>query len=66
MRPRILGFLTVGRMLFSMFSVSVALCCAGSGVNRVVVVLVGQVFYCSGWSCGGMRLCVYGFALNFA
>ena len=39
MRPRILGFLTVGRMLFSMFSVSVVLCCAGSGVNRVVVVL---------------------------
>ena len=40
-RPRILGSLTVGRVWFPIVSDRVLLYSAGSGLNRVVVVLSG-------------------------
>ena len=43
--PSILGFLTVGRVVLSISSVSAWLYSAGSGVNSVVVVL--DAFSCS-------------------
>ena len=52
--PSIFGFLTVGRMVFFMVSVSVLLYSAGSGVNSVVVVLL--VFSVS-WFCV-VQLCI--------
>ena len=39
-RPRIFGSLIVGKVVLSICKLSFVLYCAGSGVNKVVVVLV--------------------------
>ena len=38
--PRIFGWVSVGRVMLSIFSLSCLLYSAGSGVNRVVIVFV--------------------------
>ena len=42
-RPRILGYFSMGSVMSSIFRLSSVLYLAGSGVNRVVVVLFGFI-----------------------